>query len=140
MGRGQANPDQVHQTGILIYGDDGTHSYPVLIDATKRQVVSVTQDTGDYTTPAHSKFTSGSASATALAANTARLCAFFQNDSDSVFYLAFGTAAVASSTLPRINANGGWYEMSKKAGNLYTGNINAICASTGKVLLVMEGT
>ena len=134
------NQNQVHPSGVIVYGFDGTNANPVLIDATKRQVVSITNDTGDFSTPVHSKFATVAASDTALAANTARLCAVFQNDSDTDIYLAFGTAAVASSTLPRIPANGGYFEMSKKHGNLYTGAVNAIASATAKVLLVMEGT
>ena len=134
------NDNQDHPSGVLVYGFDGTNAKAILVDASKRQVVSVTNDTGDFTTATHSKFTTVAASGTALAANTARLYAAFQNDSDSVIYLALGAAAVASSTLPRINANGGSYEMSKKLGNLFTGAVNAICASIAKVLLVVEGT
>ncbi len=34
MGRGQAQVDQTPPTGILVYGDNGTHSYPILVDST----------------------------------------------------------------------------------------------------------
>ena len=60
------------------------------------------------------------------------------NDADEVIYLKLGAAAVLNAGI-RLNANGGSYEMSLAAGNLYVGAVNGICASGGKKLLVTEG-
>ena len=92
----------------------------------------------EYTTPTHTAPSIGTTSTTALASNAGRLYALLINDSDETIYLKLGVAAVANEGI-RLNANGGSYEMSKKLGNLYTGVINAICASGGKTLLVLEG-
>jgi len=98
-----------------------------------------TKDTdGVYTTPTHTHPSVGSGTTQALAANANRLYGLFVNDSNETIYLKLGADAVLNQGI-RLNANGGSYEMSKKLGNLYTGTINAICASGGKVLLVTEG-
>ena len=92
----------------------------------------------EYTTPTHTAPSIGTTSTIALASNAGRLYALLINDSDETIYLKLGAAAVANEGI-RLNANGGSYEMSKKLGNLYTGAINAICATGGKTLLVLEG-
>lgn len=75
----------------------------------------------------------------ALAANASRKYALLVNDSDSVQYIKIGASAVLHEGI-RLDANGGSYEMSPKAGNLDPRAINAIHGSTGsKVLLVTEG-
>ena len=93
---------------------------------------------GVYTTPTHTAVIVTTASGIALAANANRLYALLINDSDETIYLKLGATAVVNEGI-RLNANGGNYEMSKKLGNLYTGVINAICATGGKTLLVLEG-
>jgi hypothetical protein len=80
----------------------------------------------------------GSSTTAVLPANGNRVYALFVNDSDEVIYLRRGAAAVLNQGI-RLNASGGSYEMSGKFGNLYTGAINAICASGGKNLLVDTG-
>lgn len=99
-----------------------------------------TKDTdGAYTTPTHTAVNATTASGAALASNANRLYALVVNDSDTTIYIKLGADAVANQGI-RLNAYGGAYEMSKKLGNLYTGAINCIHASTGnKVLLVTEG-
>ena len=92
----------------------------------------------EYTTPTHTAPSIGTTSTIALASNAGRLYALLINDSDETIYLKLGATAVANEGI-RLNANGGNYEMSKKLGNLYTGVINAICASGGKKLLILEG-
>lgn len=95
---------------------------------------------GDYTTATYTTLSVTTTSQAALAANANRLYALFVNDSDVVIYLKNGATAVANQGI-RLNASGGSYEMSKKAGNLYRGAVNAIHAGTGnKVLLIEEGT
>ena len=93
---------------------------------------------GTVTTPTHSAPTAGVASGVILAANANRLYALFVNDSDTVVYLAFGVAAVVNTGV-RLNANGGWYEMSVGLGNIYRGEIRGISGIAGKVVLVTEG-
>jgi phage gp45-like len=79
-------------------------------------------------------------SSIALASNGDRVYALFINDSDTVIYLSLGATAVVNQGI-RINANGGSYEMSEKAGNLYMGVIYAIHGGSGtKKLLVTEGS
>jgi hypothetical protein len=92
-----------------------------------------------YTTPTHTAVTVAVGTTAALAANADRVYALFVNDADEAIYLKFGAAA-AMNTGVRLNANGGSYEMSASLGNLYGGVVNAICASGGKVLLVLEST
>lgn len=104
------------------------------------QPVSVSSDaSGAYTTPTHTAVTVTTTSGQALAANANRIYALFQNDSDTAIYLKIAATAVANQGI-RLNANGGSYEMSLKAGNLNTGAVNAIHGGTGnKTLLVTEG-
>ena len=93
---------------------------------------------GAYTTPTHTAPSIGATTTVALASNANRLYALLVNDSNEVIYLKLGADAVLNQGI-RLNASGGNYAMSKKLGNLYTGAINGICASGGKVLLVLEG-
>lgn len=75
-----------------------------------------------------------------IAANPSRAYLLLVNDSDTVIYIKLGAAAVANQGI-RLNANGGSYEMSAEAGNLYQGAVKGIHGGTGnKVLLVTEGT
>ena len=80
----------------------------------------------------------GSSTTPVLVANGNRVYALFVNDSDEVIYLRRGADAVLNRGI-RLNASGGSYEMSRRFGNLYTGAINAICASGAKNLLVDTG-
>ena len=91
-----------------------------------------------YTTPTHTQPSIGATTTEALASNANRLYALLENDSNETIYLKLGAAAVLNQGI-RLNANGGNYEMSKLLGKLYTGAINAICATGGKTLLVLEG-
>ena len=93
----------------------------------------------DITAPAHTNPTIGSSTTEALAANTSRRYALFENDSDEIIYIKIGADAVLNQGI-RLNASGGSYEMSAEIGNLATGAVNAICTSGSKVLLVTEGT
>lgn len=72
-----------------------------------------------------------------FAANANRSYALIQNDSDTAMYIAFGTAAVASTGI-RLNANGGSYEMSKAFNNLTGLAINGICSGAAKVACGVE--
>lgn len=75
-------------------------------------------------------------STVALAANSNRKYALLVNDSDTDMYLALKDDAVVGEGI-RLNKNGGWYEIT--ATNLFTGAVNAICATTGKNLTTIEG-
>ena len=92
-----------------------------------------------YATPVHTAVTVAVGTTAVLAANADRVYALFVNDADEAIYLKLGSAA-AMNTGIRLNANGGSYEMSSALGNLYGGAVNAICASGGKVLLVLQCT
>lgn len=100
--------------------------------------VDIGVDTGTYTTPTHTAVTVGVATTALLASNANRLYALLINDSNETIYIKLGVAAVLNEGI-RLNVSGGSYEISKKFGNLYTGAINGICASGGKVCLVTEG-
>lgn len=75
----------------------------------------------------------------ALAANGNRRYALFMNDSAQVMYLHLDDTATANAGI-RLAANGGFYEMTQGAGNVYTGIVTAIAVGSSGVLLVTEGT
>lgn len=108
------------------------------VDIGDVDVLTEPSGSGAYTTPTHTAVTVGATTTVALAANTSRLYALLVNDSDEAVYIKLGAAAVLNAGI-RLNAYGGSYEICKKIGNLYTGAINAICTSGGKILLVLEG-
>mgnify|MGYP003996919515 CR=1 FL=1 len=80
--------------------------------------------------------TVGATSTQLLAANETRAYALITNDSDEVMYLAFGEDAVMNSAV-RINPRGGSCNIGE-GGDNYFGAVNAICASGGKVALIVE--
>jgi hypothetical protein len=86
-------------------------------------------------------FTATSKSTTnqVVAANPDRTYLLICNNSDTVCYLAFGEASVASYGI-RLNANGGSYEMSKQLGNLTQEAINSINATGDKNLCGVESS
>jgi hypothetical protein len=73
-----------------------------------------------------------------LSANVARRYALFINDSDTTMYLGIGATAALNTGI-RLNANGGSYEMAAGHGNIYTGALTVVCASSGKNLIAIEG-
>lgn len=77
----------------------------------------------------------GSSSTRILEPNPNRHYACFINDSDEVIYLALGQSASGNIGI-RLNASGGSYEIN--IINPYHGYIEAICASGGKNLCVIE--
>ncbi len=79
--------------------------------------------------------TVGSSTTAILVANASRTHAIVVNDSDEVIYLGLGVAAVLNRGI-RLNAAGGWYEITLT--NLFKGAINAICTSGSKVATVTE--
>lgn len=58
----------------------------------------------------------------------------FSNDSDTAIYISLGQQAVAHQGI-RLNANGGWYEIS--ATNMYRGRVWAISTAATKRLNVV---
>jgi len=88
-------------------------------------------------TASHSEVTVGATTTSALATNTSRKAALFINDSVETIYLKIGSSAVLNAGI-RLNANGGSYQMSFKEGTLSTAQVNSICASGSKKLLVTE--
>ena len=93
----------------------------------------------DALTSAHTVVTVGNGSTTVLAANALRQYALFVNDSDEAMYLSFDGTAAALNDGVRLNANGGSYEMSTRAGNICQALVVGICASGGKKILITEG-
>lgn len=84
--------------------------------------------------------TVGSSSTAVIAANPNRTYLLLENDSDTIIYLQFGGNPAVANTGIRLNANGGNWESSAAAGNLFSGAVSAISASSNKNLLVVEGT
>jgi hypothetical protein len=84
------------------------------------------------TTSTPTSVTVGAASTQVLAANASRLQAVLVNNSDEEIYYAKGASAVLNAGV-RLNAYGGSATI-----NGFKGAINAICASGGKNLSVME--
>jgi hypothetical protein len=92
-----------------------------------------------YDTATHTSAAVTTSDTTPVAANADRKYLLLVNDSDATIYLAIGATAVASAGIPL--GVGVAYEMSSPFGNLTTGAIHAIHASTGsKTMLVTEGT
>lgn len=85
----------------------------------------------------HTTASCTSATGTALAAHAGRISALLVNDGTSTIYLKIGEVAIASEGI-RLNANGGSYFISDKAGNLDLEVVNCITASATVVLLVTE--
>lgn len=79
--------------------------------------------------------TVGSSSTAILAANPDRKSATIVNASDEVVYLQLGATAVSGQGI-YLAASGGAFNIDKN--NLFTGAINGICASGGKVVTVTE--
>lgn len=77
------------------------------------------------------------ASATIVAANADRRYLSIQNDSDTIAYLAIGTAAIVNAG-HRLNANGGEFIMSGAQGNLDSRSVTVISSAAGKNLIIKE--
>lgn len=106
---------------------------PKTEDAFGRQITPIEL----ITTITHAvKTSTADTSAVALAANTDRVYAWFQNESNQVIYLNLGATAVRSEGI-RLSASGGYYEIN--AVNLYRGVVNYIVEGADKKLLVAEG-
>ena len=84
-------------------------------------------------TATNTAVTVGATSTAVLATDLIKHFAVFTNDSDEVIYLGLGAAAVSNTGI-RLTASGGQYIIN--GTNLFTGAVNAICASGSKVLCV----
>lgn len=80
--------------------------------------------------------TVGAATTEIVATNPNRMHLVLVNDSTQVMYLAFGADAVIGSGV-RLNASGGSYEMTPE--NLFTAEIDAICAGGQANITILEG-
>ena len=68
-----------------------------------------------------------------------RKYAILYNDSNEIVYLGIGAPAVMNQG-PRMNPEGGFYEMLKAAGgNFSMQAVNGICASGGKNVTIQTG-
>ena len=83
----------------------------------------------------HAAVTVGATSTAVLAEDNKRSWCLLINDSDETIYIKFGAAAVMSEGI-RLNAEGGSLDISSETGFFDQREINAICASGGKNLLV----
>jgi hypothetical protein len=83
-----------------------------------------------------SSYSVTAASTQALAANANRVGGFLQNNSDEDINISFGGTASSSTT--KIFGGGGTLSLIIDGQNCYTGAINAICASGGKALTIVE--
>ena len=83
----------------------------------------------------HAPVTVGAVTTQVLAADADRVWILLENDSDEAIYVAFGVAAVLNQGI-RLNAEGGSLELSYETGFIDHRQINAICASGSKNLLV----
>lgn len=61
-----------------------------------------------------------------------------QNDSDEDMYVAFGPNAAVLNTGVRIGKNGGSFNAVNQMGTTPQGEVNLICATGGKNLLIQE--
>lgn len=97
------------------------------------EAVSPSAPSGDVT---ESVFEVTAASTVALAANANRVGGFIQNNSDEDVNISFGGTASSSTT--KIFGGGGTMSLIIDGQNCYTGAINAICASGGKDIVIVE--
>ena len=110
-----------------------------VIDADHPAVAMMNCGDGAYATAQHTTASASTVSATALVANQNAIYRCFVNDGTVPVYLSLANAAAVANQGIRLNANGGSYEMSKKAGNLYKGLVTCITASGTATVLVTEG-
>lgn len=87
-----------------------------------------------FETATHGTAQAGTASSAMLAANPNRKYALITNDGTVAAYIALGTAAAVLNEGIRLAANGGSYEMSRGAANVYSGAIQGIASVNAKVL------
>lgn len=83
----------------------------------------------------HAAVTVGATTTVAMAQSDTRTWVLLVNDSDETIYVSFGAAAVMNQGI-RLNAGGGALDISSETGFLDQRQINAICASGAKTLLV----
>ena len=95
---------------------------------------SVTIFSKSFRNPTSGKMTVGNSSTKVISVNGDRVYVLLCNDSDETIYLGIDTAAVMNQG-PRLNANGGSYEIEN---SLFKGEIYAICASGSKNLTYIE--
>lgn len=86
-------------------------------------------------TLSHTAVTVGSSTTKLADANTSRKYLLLINDSNEAIYIKFGADAVANEGI-RIDASGGVFKMDL---SIDTRQVNGICASGSKELLVSEG-
>lgn len=120
-----------------LYGWDTAIFRPVLVDAAGRlQIDAVIDSLPSIAAATPGNVAVGAVTTVVLALNATRLFAQFVNDSTEEIYLAQGAAAVMNEGI-RLNRAGGSFEINLT--NLFTGAVNAICASGGMNLTVTEG-
>lgn len=123
-----------HNVKLVDLGGD-RYSQSVTLDGTNSLNIS-----NAITAMAHTTVAVATASVVALTTNTSRKYALIVNPSDTDLFISFTALSKTDSGI-FVSAEGGNYEMSSNAGNLYTGAITAIHDGTAiKTVLVTEGT
>lgn len=96
-----------------------------------------------YSSATHSRGTAGTVSGTVVAANASRKFLHIRNELGGPVFLYFGGAATVTNgalKMTGVGTAGSEYEMSKGRGNLFTGEIQAICSGATAYLDIVEGT
>lgn len=89
----------------------------------------------DFSTSVVTGETVGATTTAVLVANGARKYAVIINDSNEAIYIGLGVDAEMNKGI-RLNANGGTLNLS--GDRPFRGAVNAICASGGKNLCILE--
>jgi hypothetical protein len=111
-------------------------------DESLRKITSVLTEMKDdgvaQTAPSYTDgsgaITAGGAAQQIFAANATRRYLFLSNPSDTVMYVNFGTAAVASQPSITLAANGGFLEPLVPSGQ----TVSILCATTGKAFVAKQ--
>lgn len=120
---------------VLVAGSDGTDVIKLLTDAVGRLLVTALPTQGNLTDRSGTIATGGTAQQVA-ASNTSRKYFFFQNHSDTVMWINFGTDAVADQPSIQVPVNG---TFTFPAGFVSTQSISVICATISKKFTAKEG-
>lgn len=118
----------------VVAGVDGTTVRKVLVDASGRLIVVAVPTQGNLTDRSGTITTGGTAQEVAAALAT-RKYFFFQNHSDTVMWINFGTTAVADQPSIQVPV-GSTFTMQDSF--VSTQSISVICATTGKKFTAKE--
>jgi hypothetical protein len=117
-----------------VAGVDGTTVRTMLVDSLGRPV-TVTVPSQGTLTDRSGTITSGAVAQQVAASLTTRKYFFFQNHSDTVMWINFGTNAVADQPSIQVPVNG---TFTMQDAFVSTQSISVICATTGKKFTAKE--